>query len=322
MIISKTPFRISFAGGGSDIAGYYRKNGGAVVSTTIDKYVYLSMHPYFAERKIFLKYSSNELVDSIDHIHHPIIREVFRYYDINGVDFNSSADIPSGTGLGSSSAFTVGLIQLCNAYLGKFISKEEIAQLACSIEIDKLNEPIGKQDQYACAYGGLNYIQFNPDENVVIEKIHLQEEKLKQLQERLLMFYLGRSRSANIILKDQSENLSGSKQKENLKRMVQLASTLKKELNNGNIDNMGKVMHEGWMYKKELSSKISDDFIDKQYSKAMKAGATGGKLLGAGGGGFLLFYVPDHKQNAVRKSMADLYELDFNFDNSGSAIIF
>jgi D-glycero-alpha-D-manno-heptose-7-phosphate kinase len=194
--------------------------------------------------------------------------------------------------------------------------------LACSIEIDKLSEPIGKQDQYACSYGGLNYIQFNPDENVVIEKIHLQEEKLKQLQERLLMFYLGKSRSANIILKDQSENLSGSRQKENLKRMVLLASALKKELNNGNIDNMGKVMHEGWMYKKELSSKISDDFIDKQYSKAIKAGATGGKLLGAGGGGFLLFYVPEHKQMAVRKAMADLYELDFNFDNSGSAIIF
>jgi D-glycero-alpha-D-manno-heptose-7-phosphate kinase len=322
MIISKTPFRISFAGGGSDIAKYYRENGGAVISTTIDKYVYLAIHPYFVENKIFLKYSSNELVDKVEDIHHPIIREIFKHYSINGVDFNSSADIPSGTGLGSSSAFTVGLIQLCNAYLGKYISKEEIAQLACEMEIGRLNEPIGKQDQYACSYGGLNYIQFNPDENVIVERIHLQEDQLKSLQENLLMFYLGKSRAANIILKDQAVEMNNKRKKENLRKIVALALDLKKELANGNIGCLGDIMHAGWMYKKGLSSKISDSFIDDYYLQAINAGAKGGKLLGAGGGGFLLFYVEKDKQENVRKKLANLYELQFNFDNSGTSIIF
>jgi D-glycero-alpha-D-manno-heptose-7-phosphate kinase len=322
MIISRTPFRISFAGGGSDIKKYYREYGGAVLSTTIDKYVYLSIHPYFAESKIFLKYSSNELVDKPDEIHHPIIRELFKYYEIGGVDFNSSADIPSGTGLGSSSAFTVGLIMLCNAYLGKYISKEDAADLACQIEIDYLNEPIGKQDQYASSYGGLNFIQFQPDEKVVVERVHIHEEKMNIMQRRLMMFYLGKSRSANLILQDQVVHIDGKKQKENLHKMVALAKVLKTELSNGSIDKLGEIMHEGWMYKKELSQKISDSLIDEYYRMALSAGATGGKLLGAGGGGFLLFYVDEDKQAYVRQQLSSLYELKFNFDNSGSCLIF
>jgi len=322
MIISRTPYRISFAGGGSDLRKYYQEHGGAVLSTTIDKYVYLSMHPYFVESKYFLKYSSIELVDSIKEIHHPLIREVFKHYDIKGVDFSSSADIPSGTGLASSSAFTVGLISLCNSFLGKYISKEEMAHLACEVEIDRLKEPIGKQDQYACAYGGLNFIEFKTDETVSVESIKLSDKQKEGLEDRLLMFYLGKSRAARLILDDQVKKMNETKAQSNLHAMVKLAYDLKKDLCSSNIDTLGEILHAGWMYKKELSNKISDQLIDELYCKALKAGVTGGKLLGAGGGGFLLFYVKPEKQDEVRAAMSDLYELKFKFDHSGSTIIF
>ena len=322
MIITRTPFRISFAGGGSDIANYYEKYGGAVVSTTIDKYIYLSMHPYFFKKGYLLKYSQTENVDRLKEIKHNIIREVFKIYKINGVDFNSSADIPAGTGLASSSAFTAGLINLCNAYNETYKNKEEIAEEACHVEIDILKEPIGKQDQYACACGGLNYIEFEPSGKVNIERLFLTTQGYNKHEKNLLMFYTGQTRSAGSILKEQKKNTTDDKKKiENLHKMVALAKELKEELLHDNIDAMGEILHKGWLYKKELANGISNEFIDKNYEIAIKNGAIGGKLLGAGGGGFLLFYVPENKHQKVRSALK-LKELEFRFDNKGTNIIY
>ncbi|PWJ60387.1 D-glycero-alpha-D-manno-heptose-7-phosphate kinase [Dyadobacter jejuensis] len=323
MIISRTPFRISFAGGGSDLREYYQNYGGAVLSVTIDKYVYLSMHPYFNEKKIFLKYSSNELVDTVDQIQHRIIKQVFSNLNISGVDLNSSADIPAGTGLASSSAFTSGLLNLTYAYLGKFISREAIAKMACDIEIEQLKEPIGKQDQYACAIGGLNFIEFRENEQVVVNKVKLGAGNQSKLQNNLLMFYLGNTRSASSILSEQRKNIiSGADKNNNLHKMVQLAYDLQKELQAGQVDAIGEILHTGWKYKKELASQISNPQIDHYYDLALKAGAVGGKLLGAGGGGFLLFYVPEQSHESVRVALQELAELPFQFDFSGSSIVF
>jgi D-glycero-alpha-D-manno-heptose-7-phosphate kinase len=323
MIITKTPFRISFAGGGSDLAVYYEKYGGAVVSTAINKYVYLSMHPYFFENGYFLKYSKTEHAESIDQIEHPIIREVFKKYHIKGVDFNSSSDIPSGTGLASSSAFTCGLIQLCNAYTEHYITKEEIAGEACHIEIDILGEPIGKQDQYACACGGLSFIEFEPSGEVNIERLFLPFAAYKRLAGNLMLFYTGMMRSAGDILVEQRKNTGeNNKSVQNLHKMVKLAHQLKDELLNNNIDATGEILHQGWMYKKELANGISSNVIDGYYDLAIKNGAAGGKLLGAGGGGFFLFYVKEENHKRLRQAMKDLKELPFNFDNKGVSIIY
>jgi D-glycero-alpha-D-manno-heptose-7-phosphate kinase len=322
MIITRTPFRISFAGGGSDLKEYYLKYGGSVLSVAINKYMYLSMHPYFHKERFFLKYSGNEYVDSVDLIEHKIIKQVLKDYNIKGIDFNSSADIPSGTGLGSSSAFTSGLATLCNAYTNQYMGKEDIAKYACEVEIDKLQEPIGKQDQYGCSLGGLNFIKFNQDDTVSVEKILLDSQNLLKLENNLLMFYLGGTRSASKILEEQKSNTSQNKKIENLHKMVALSETLKDELQSGNIDAMGDILHQGWMYKKELASQISNENIDYYYDLALRNGARGGKLLGAGGNGFLLFYVPLEKQNILRDALSDLDELDFKFDNEGSKVIY
>ena len=322
MIITKTPFRISFAGGGSDLAAYYEKYGGAVVSTTIDKYVYLSMHPYFFENGYLLKYSRTEHAEEVDKIEHPIIRAVFKKYGIKGVDFNSSSDIPSGTGLASSSAFTCGIIQLCNAYTERYITKEAIAAEACYTEIDLLGEPIGKQDQYACACGGLNFIEFEPSGEVTVERLFLPYDGYKRLAGNLMLFYTGRSRSAASILSEQKKNVSDGKKTENLHNMVKLARVLREELLKNNIDALGEILHQGWMLKKELAGSISDSNIDGYYDLAVKNGASGGKLLGAGGGGFLVFYVKEENHTRLRRALKDLKEMPFGFDNKGTSIIY
>ena len=322
MIITRTPFRISFAGGGSDLANYYEKYGGSVLSVSINKYIYLSMHPYFEEDAYLLKYSKTEHAQTVDEIQHPIIRTIFKKYDIKGVDFNSSADIPSGTGLASSSAFTVGLINLCNAYTDKYMNKQDIADLACKVEIEDLKEPIGKQDQYACACGGLNFIEFEPSGRVNVEKVFLTTEGYKRLENNLMMFYTGQTRAAGDILKEQKKNTTDDEAKiNNLHKMVQLAKDLRQELLHNNIDAMGEILHQGWMYKKELAGSISNEFINQYYDLAMKNGASGGKLLGAGGGGFLLFYVKEENHQRLRYALRDLKELPFKFDNKGSTII-
>lgn len=323
MIITRTPFRISFAGGGSDLAAYYEKFGGVVVSVSIKKYMYLSLHPYFFKDGYLLKYSKTENVNDTEEIKHPIIRNVFKRYGIKGVDFNSSADIPAGTGLASSSAFTVGLLNLCNAYTDTYLTKEKIAELACDIEISDLNEPIGKQDQYACACGGLNFIEFYKDGVVSVEKMFLTSDNYHKLENNLLMFYTGETRSTGDILSEQRANTINDNTKiENLHKMVALAKELKEELLKGNIDSMGEILHTGWMYKKELATGISNDFINNYYDLAMKNGASGGKLLGAGGGGFLLFYVKDENKEKLRKALSELKELDFQFDNKGTTVIY
>ncbi len=323
MIITRTPFRISFAGGGSDLKNYYEKYGGSVVSVSVNKYMYLTMHPFFDADAYMIKYSKTENVKNADEIRHPIIREVFKKYDIKGVDFSSIADIPAGTGLASSSAFTVGLINLCNAYTDKYMSKEEIAKLACEIEIEDLKEPIGKQDQYACACGGLNYIEFNKDGTVDVEKLYLKTDAFHLLENNLLMFYTGKTRSAGAILSEQKKNIEDDEAKiKNLHKMVQLSKDLKNELLKGNVNAMGEILHSGWMYKKELANGISNPDIDYYYELAQKNGASGGKLLGAGGGGFLLFYVEDNYKKNVREALKDLKEIDFKFDNKGTNIIY
>ncbi|WCL51270.1 GHMP family kinase ATP-binding protein [Leptospira sp. GIMC2001] len=323
MIISRTPFRISFTGGGSDLKDYYEKFGGCVISTSIDKYIYLSIHPYFMENKYFLKYSNNELTNNAEDIKHNIIREVFLKYNINGVDFNSSADVPSGTGLGSSSCFTVGLINLCNAYTDKYMDKNSIADLACQIEIDVLKEPIGKQDQYGCAIGGLNFIEFDKDDSVIVEKISLRKDSYQKLEENLMMFYIGGTRSASDILEKQKKNTNDNQATINgLHKLVELTKLLRKELLSNNIDALGDILNTGWMYKRELSSNISNERIDHYYNLALKNGAIGGKLLGAGGSGFLLFYVPLEKQDKLRLALSEVQEFPFQFEKSGTSIIY
>jgi len=322
MIISRTPFRISFAGGGSDMPSYYKKEPGAVLSTSIDKYMYVAIHPYFYKEKSLLKYSKTELVSSVDEINHPIFREVLKMYNIHGVDLNSIADIPSGTGLGSSSSFTVGLLNAVRAYLGKATSGEKLGELACDIEINKVGSPIGKQDQYAAACGGLNFITFYGDETVNVEKIIMQPDKKKELEDNLLMVFVGGEHSANAILKNQQAAISDQKKFDTQRHMVKLAYNLRESLENNNLDDFGRILHEGWLLKKSLTSGISNDSVDKIYTRGIEAGALGGKLLGAGGAGFILFYCPIERQDEFRHKMGDINELRFRFDNYGSKIIY
>lgn len=322
MIISRTPFRISFAGGGSDFSSFYRQEMGAVISTSINKYVYIAIHPYFDSEKIQLKYAKTELVSSIEEIQHPIFKEVLLMNQVSGVDLNSIADIPAGTGLGSSSSFTVGLLNAISAYQNRAVSAETLGDLACKIEIDRLGSPIGKQDQYAAAYGGLNLISFYPDETVNVEKIIMNPIKKKELDENLILIFTGDTRSANSILEKQNEALTASSNTENQRELVKLALYLKKSLEDNNIEDFGRYLHEGWQLKKSFTKAISNNIIDDIYNKGLTAGALGGKLLGAGGGGFVLFYCPLENQADFRSKMQNLKEMKFNFDDHGSKIIY
>lgn len=321
MIITKTPFRVSFCGGGSDMANFYEKYGGCVLSTSINKYCYISIHPYFNENQTLLKYSENELVDSSDQIKHRIFRQVLTDMGIHGVEISSTADIPGGTGLGSSSTFTVGLLNTLNCYKGKFVSKDKLAKLACEVEIEKLGNPIGKQDQYGAALGGLNFINFNQDGSVSHEPILMEGKTYKKLQKNLLMFYTGTTRSANTILAEQTKNITSDDKAKNLLKMCGLAKDMKVALENNDISSFGKILDEGWQLKKELASGIANPAIDEAYEIAMKNGALGGKLLGAGGGGFLLFYCEEEKQDQLKKAIG-LRELDFSFERDGTSVIY
>lgn len=322
MIISRTPFRISFAGGGSDLPSFYKKETGAVLSTSIDKYMYITIHPWFDSNKTILKYSKTEIVASINEIRHPIFREILSMYDVHGVDLSSIADIPSGTGLGSSSSFTVGLLHAVRAYLGKATSGEKLGELACDVEINRVGSPIGKQDQYAAACGGLNFITFFGDETVNVEKIIMQPEKKKELEENLLMVFVGGEHSANAILRNQQNAICEQNKFDTQRHMVKLAYNLRESLENNNIDDFGRILHEGWLLKKSLTSGISNGVVDEIYNKGVEAGALGGKLLGAGGAGFILFYCPKDHQQEFRERMGNINELKFKFDNNGSKIIY
>lgn len=321
MLITKTPFRISFCGGGSDIPDFYRENGGCVLSTSINKYMYISIHPYFDEEKTALKYSENEIVTNGNQIKHSIFRQVLSDYNINGVELVSTADVPSGTGLGSSSSFTVGLIHTLNCYQGKYMSKKDIAKEACEVEIDKLKNPIGKQDQYAAACGGLNFITFHKDDTVSVEPVIMRKETMDALQENLVMFYTGVKHDANAILAEQKKNISKSEKTRNLLEMCDLAKDMKKSLESNDLSDFGNILHENWILKKELAGGITRPEIDAAYDMALKNGAIGGKLLGAGGGGFLLFYCEKYKQKKLEENLG-LKRFDFSFEHDGTSVIY
>ncbi len=323
MIITKTPFRISFVGGGSDLEAFYSQSQGAVLSTSINKYMYISSHRFFERDKIRTKYSQTETVGSVDDLKHPILKECLKKFSVNGgLEISSIADIPSGTGMGSSSSFTVGVLNNLHAYTNQYASKEMLASGACEIEIDLLKEPIGKQDQYAAAYGGLNVIEFNRDGSVNVNPVYIKDEVYQQLQKNLCLYYIGNQRSASSILAEQKKNTSQEEKFRTLQEMVKLVYELRDALMQENLDEFGKLLHENWMMKQKLASGISNPLINELYSTALKSGAIGGKLLGAGGGGFMLFYCPESAQKKLDAALSQVNRFDFKFEKQGSQLIY
>lgn len=324
MIISKTPLRISFAGGGSDLAAFYRQEPGAVVSTAINKYIYITVNQKF-DHKIRASYSVTEIVDTVGELKHELIRESLRLLNVQGrIEITSISDIPSsGTGLGSSSTYTVGLLNALHAYLGHHADPKRLAEEACRIEIDVCGKPIGKQDQYIAAYGGLQSIRFNPDETVSVDPIIFSPRLKRDLQDWLLMLYTGRTRSANEILAEQAQSTQSDVEKRNtLRRMVQLAHRLRESLIREDIESFGEILHENWMEKRKLAKGISSPEIDDWYRRARRAGALGGKILGAGGGGFLLLHAPPDTHPRILHALPELEAIDVRFEPQGSKIIF
>lgn len=321
MIITRTPLRVSFCGGGSDIPSFYEKHGGCVISTTIDKYVYLAVQDSFPGEYI-LKYSSIERTGDIESITHPIFRECLRTYVSDPVEVTSMADVPAGTGLGSSSSFTVGLINAICAHVGKGTDKEYLASGACDLEIGRLGEPIGKQDQYAAAYGGLNYYRFNRDGTVDVEPLDMHPDDIRSIESSVMMFYTGMTRKASAILAEQSSNISRGAAEERQIKLCKLTDSLRENLEAGNLDSLGKVLDESWRIKRTLASGISRPEIDDAYERAMDLGAVGGKLLGAGGGGFLMMVVPEDAREDVRKGLEPMKHMPISFDKAGSIQIY
>jgi D-glycero-alpha-D-manno-heptose-7-phosphate kinase len=324
MIVSCAPFRVSFAGGGSDIASFYRKRRGAVLSCAIAKYSFIVVHPYFNATKYHLKYARTELVDRLDEIQHPLLREGLRMQGIDpGVEITSVADIPAGTGLGSSSSFSVALINALYAHRRIFVPKERLAHEACVLEIDRLGEPIGKQDQYAAAYGGVNLIEFERHGGVTVQPLMLPAATLSALENNLVLFYTGNQRDARSILSHQVAAIENNDLvAERMQQMVDLAYEMRDILLAGKLDEFGRALHRGWEMKRGLSSEISTSSIDEIYERALGAGALGGKLAGAGGGGFLLLYCPANEQGSVRAALDGLQSLEFRFDWGGARIAF
>jgi D-glycero-alpha-D-manno-heptose-7-phosphate kinase len=324
MIISKTPLRMSFVGGGSDMPFFYRRYSGAIVSTAIDKYVYVSVNPKF-DNGIRVAYSKTEEVSSLAQIQHPLVRACMEHLGLlGGIEITTIADIPSkGAGLGSSSSFTVGLLHVLNASQGRYVSREMLAADACHIEIDRCGEPIGKQDQYAAAYGGFNLIEFHPDDSVVVTPIICKKETLLAIEDSVIVFYTGITRSASKLLKQQSAAVESQMDKlQVLRRMVRFAYDLRTEIQNNNAWIFGEFLHENWMLKKSLTAGISSAAIDGWYAAALTAGATGGKILGAGAGGFLMLYAPKERHEAIAAALPDLRRIDMRFERHGSTIIF
>lgn len=324
MIITRTPLRISFAGGGSDLPAFYEQEQGAVVSTAIDKYIYITVNPKF-DHKIRASYSVTEIVDSVGELKHELIREALYLLNIHqGIEITSISDIPhQGTGLGSSSSYSVGLLNALYAYKGHMAGAERLADEACHIELDRCRKPIGKQDQYIAAYGGLQYIRFNPDGSVFTDPVICSPSTRKKLESRLLLLYTGLTRSADGILAEQGEATRSSEEKRaSLRRMVSLASQLCEALGREDIDAFGEILHAGWLEKRKLASSISNHKIDHWYERARAAGAIGGKLLGAGGGGFLLFYADPAHHTSICRALPELRPIPFNFCPQGSKVIY
>lgn len=322
MIITRTPFRVSFIGGGSDMPDFYQRHEGAVLSTSINQYMYISSHKFFEQGQIRVKYSKTETVNHVDELQHPILKEVLKEFNVSGgLEVSSIADVPSGTGLGSSSSFTVGLIHNLSINKQKQVTKSLLAEAACRVEIELLKEPIGKQDQYAAAFGGLNVFKFKQDGQVEVAPVKLKSETLAHLENNLLMFYTGDQRSASNILAEQKKNISAADKFNSLQAMVALVPDSVKAIQDGEFVDFGKILHENWLLKKELASGISNAGINQAYEAALNSGAIGGKLLGAGGGGFLLFYVPEPNHAKVIESLKRLRKFDFKFESEGSKLI-
>lgn len=324
MILTRSPLRITLGGGGTDLPSYYRYYGGFLVAATIDKYVYVSILRRFT-KGILLKYSKLEYCDNIDEIEHPIIREAMRHLKPNSLDIEVGvmADIPAGTGLGSSGSFTTALLKALSTYENKAMRAEELAKLACFIEIDKLCEPIGKQDQYIAAYGGITCFTFEKDDSVSASCLEMSRDTLIYLEDNLLLFFTGYSRSASSILNDQNakSQQNNAEMLNNLHYVKELGYRSMRALMSGNTDLFGELMHEHWLHKKCRSGGMSNPQIDEWYELGMQNGAVGGKLVGAGGGGFLMFMA--HDRNKLRYTMAHagLDEVRFKFDFEGTKVV-
>lgn len=323
MIISKTPMRMSFVGGGSDLEAYYRYGRGAVVSAAIDKFIYITVNQRFTDH-IRVGYSITEYVERVEHIKHNLVRESLRLTDVTkGVDVAYMSDMlpdHEGSGLGASSSIVVGTLHALHAHKGEHVSAERLAQEACRIEIDTLGHPIGKQDQYAAAYGGFNYIQFNPDGTVFVEPIICQPQTREKLNRNLLAFHTGlRGQSATVLTEQRSKTAGNRRQ---LDQMVAYAQEMRTALQQNNLEQFGRILHENWVLKQTLASNITNPMLNAYYEKARQAGAVGGKVLGAGGGGFLLFYCEPQHQDRVRAALGSLREAQLTIEPQGSRIIY
>jgi len=321
LIIIQTPLRISFFGGGTDFPSFFMEEGGCVLSSAIDKYIFVTVKERF-DKKLRIGYTQTEMVDDLDSIHHDLIRESLRLTGIReGLEITTMGDIPSeGSGLGSSSTVTVGSLHALYTYSGEIVSAERLAREACGIEIDTLNKPIGIQDQYIAAYGGLRFFEFKQDGEVGVEKIKISSDSQRVLNDNFLLFFTGVSRKADKILGEQKNNIKDRLTE--LRQIKQMAYQARTYIESEDFDAFGDLLHQSWELKKKLSHTISNSTINNVYEAARRAGAVGGKIAGAGGGGFLLLYVPYEKQKAVRGALSDLQELPFRLESDGTKVIF
>lgn len=321
MIVTRTPFRISFAGGGTDLRAFYSMEPGAVTSTAINKYMYITLNRRF-DRTLRIGYSRTEIVQEVDQIAHPIVREALKFCDIQRqIEVTSVADIPAGTGVGSSSSFTVGLLAALHVFKGETVTREQLAAEACEIEIHRLGEPIGKQDQYIAAYGGMEHIRFLPDESVAVKRIRCKQEVRERLQRNLLLLFTGTRRNAGAVLRVQQERTP--EVMDSLRQLAGLAEETSEILRRGkNLAELGRILHEGWRLKKKVNPDASTSYIDECYEKALHAGALGGKLLGAGAGGFLLLYCENDSRHKVREALRELQEVSFQFEPEGVKVVY
>ncbi len=324
MIITRSPLRISLGGGGTDLPSYYRKYEGFLISAAIDKYVYITLHDTF-QKEIIIKYSKTERTHSITDIQHPIIRESLKLLNIRSENFelSSMADIPAGTGLGSSGSFTCALLKALHSYNKTFIKPDDLAEEACHIEIDILGEPIGKQDQYISAFGGINCFNFCKDNSVVTKELKISQETLYNLEDNLLLFFTGYSRSASTVLKEQDDKSKkdDTGMIENLHFVKELGEKSKVAFEKGDLEEFAHIMNVHWEHKKQRSDAMSNSRINQWYDNALKNGARGGKLIGAGGGGFLMFYADNHKKLRHAMIHEGLQEVRFRFDFEGSKVV-
>ncbi|MBE0409075.1 MAG: GHMP kinase [Anaerolineales bacterium] len=321
MIIVQTPLRVSLFGGGTDFPSFYQQEGGCVLSSAIDKYIFVTIKERF-DCKLRVGYTHTEMVDSVDEIRHELIRESLRKTGISqGIEITTMGDIPSeGSGLGSSSTVTVGSLHAMYTFLNEIVPAARLAQEACQIEIGSLEKPIGVQDQYIVALGGLRLLEFMPDGEVKNTRVELQQEQQRLLNENLMLFFTGVTRKADRILNEQKHNIKD--RLPILREMKQMAYLAYQHLQEGNIELIGELLHESWQMKKQLAQQISNGNIEAMYAAARKAGATGGKITGAGGGGFLLLYCPHDRQKAVRAELHRLQELPFQVEPDGTKVIF